>query len=668
MKKAFLLFIIFVVALGQVVAQIPGMDRIPTGGGGGGRGRAQIDDTTKQIYGPKTTRYFLEEDVFNNRKIRYSIDTSTYAFHQYNYVQRAQYQLVDLGNLGTATRSVFFKPVEQTGTQFGYNAYSPYAYAINDVKFYDTKSPYTNMYLVLGGLGQNILRFDHAQNISPRFNIGLNAQRMTTNKQFGTSGPSDPQNNLTANWAFVLHSNYRSKNDKYTLLAQFNHLNHFVFEQGGILGDSTLFKTDRTMQVRYFDDPNRPSLLQTASSWERRSHWHVYQQYVLAQGLQLYHVLDYRTDKDYFKHVNLSEARRYDFYQDAFFGSNAVTDPNLRFGTLGGNLNTQTDATDQAVRFNLIENKFGVKGRYKNFDYRAHFRNRIIGMNGIYTTGANTTNSTFGRIENFAGLWLSYYLKDSTQRLTAETELSARSGLKLKSDLVSKFFSVGYLFVSSPPTVLQQRYAYPTNHSDWWQKDFNLVNSSNNIYGQINLESKNARLVPRLDYHLLNNYIYYDNLARPAQFAGAFSVLRLGTLAEWKPGRWQFMTQLHYSVVSNDNVLRIPPVFANFRTSFDFIYAKVLYIQVGIDLHYKSAYFADAYMPLTQQFYLQNILKTEDYLFGEVFANFRINRVRLFVKFAHVNQGVLAPGYFQTPFYPVVGRSLGFGVNWPLFD
>jgi len=653
-KKAFLLLIIFVGTLGAAVAQIPGMPSMPTGGGGG-RGRAQIDDTTKQIYGPKTTRFFLEEDVFNNRKILYSIDTATYAFHQYNYVQRSQYQLVDLGNIGTATRSVFFRPVEQLGTQFGYNAYTPYAYAINDVKFYDTKSPYTNMYLVLGGLGQNMLRFDHNQNITPRLNVGFNAQRITTNKQFGTSGSSDPQTNLAANWAFVWHNSYRSKDNKYTLLAQFNYLNHFVYEQGGILGDSSSFQQDRI--VTYFDDSNRPSLLQTASSWERRNHWHAYQQYILAQGLQLYHVLDYQTDKNYFKHDNLSEGRRYKFYKDYFFNPNAAPDP----------LITTTDATDQAVRFNLIENKFGIKGRYKNFDYRAHLRNRIIGMNGTYTVGASTTKSTFSRIENFAGLWLSYYLKDSTQRLTAETELSARSGLKLKGDLVSKFFSVGYLFVSAPPTILQQRYSYPTNHLEWWNPTFNLVNS-NTIYGQINLEAKSARFVPRLDYHLLNNYIYYDSLARPAQFEGAFSVLRLGALAEWKPGRWQFMAQLHYSALSNDKVLRIPKLFANFRTSFDFIYAKVLYIQVGIDLHYKSAYFADAYMPLTQQFYLQNSLKTEDYLVGEVFANFRINRVRLFVKFAHANQGLLAPGYFQTPFFPAVGRSLGFGVNWPLFD
>ena len=686
MKKVFLIF--WCCALGSSVwAQIPGMGgrgSFPTGGGAGG-GRAQIDDSTKQIYGPSTTRFFLEDDVFNNRKTLYNIDTSFRDAHVYNYVQRAQNQLVDLGNLGTAIRPLFFQPVEQLGAQFGYNVYSPYAYPIKDVKFYDTKSPFTNMYLVLGGNGQNILRFDHSQSLSPRLNLGFNAQRMTSEKQFGSSSNSGTSNGLVANWAFVFHGNYRSENEKYALLAQFNHLNHFVNEQGGILGDSTAFKipvvfpqlwivrnsdgtynlSDPDRQVSYFNDANRPALLQTASSWERRSHWHLYQQYVMAQGFQLYHVFDLRYDKNYFNHGNLAEARASNFYRNYFYNK-------LQ--------------TDQQLRFSLVENKVGIKGRYKDFNYRAHFRNRIVGMNGSYnfagrsfpqllivrqTDGSyNLSDSTGGgykanRVENFVGLWLNYYLKDSTQRLTAEFEYLLGRDFRLKGELVSKWFTAGYESVFSSPTLLQQVYA--SNHLRW-DNNFGFMNS-NTLFGQVNFSTKKVKLVPRLDYHLLNNFIYYDTLAQPRQELTPFSVFRLSGLAEWKPSkRWQFQTQLNYTAVANKNVLRIPAFSGSFRGSFDFVYSKALEVQVGIDLHYKSAYFADAYMPLTQQFYRQNRFQTEDYLLAEAFANFRINRVRLFVKAAHANQGILAPGYFQTPFYPVVGRSIGFGVNWPLFD
>ncbi len=612
-------------------------------GGFGSGGQAKIDDSTKVIYGPSTARYFLEEDIFNNHKTLYRIDTSYNAFHRYNFVQRSDFQLVDLGNFGTASRNVFFRPIEQLGAQFGYEAYTPYAYAINDVKYYDTKSPYTNLYLALGGSGQNIVRFDHSQNLSPRLNLGINVQRFTTNKQFGTSGQADNQTNLTQNWGFVFHGNYRSANDKYTILGQFNHLNHNVLEQGGMSPDSLNFATSRGTE---YDNPS--ATFRTAQSWERRNNVHIYQQYVLAQGFQVYHVFDYKRNIDFFTDSDLTNARLYGFYNNYYY---------------------DTTRTHQEVKFRLFENKFGIKGRYQGFNYRAHYRQRIANMRGVYSKIDSTTGTyRLNRFENFVGLWLAYYLKDSTQRATAEFEYLLGRDFKIKGEVVSKWFTAGYLSTFTSPTFLQLLY---DSNNLRWSNSTRLVNS-NNIYGQININTKSIRFSPRLDYHLINNYFYYDTAAIARQYTSAFSVVRIGGEAEFRPGKFQFLTHTYYTLVSNDAVLRIPRFFANFRASFDFVYAKVLYLQVGAELHYKSPYYADAYMPLTQQFHLQNRIKTEGVVYTEVFLNARINRVRLFVKMANAAQGTyqgaLNAGYFSTPFYPVVGRTLGFGVNWPLFD
>ena len=85
----------------------------------------------------------------------------------------------DLGELGTPMRPVFLQVPQQLGAQSGYYVFSPYAYQNEDVKYFDTKSPYTDMYIALGGNNQNILRFDMAQNISPRWNVGFDIQRFT---------------------------------------------------------------------------------------------------------------------------------------------------------------------------------------------------------------------------------------------------------------------------------------------------------------------------------------------------------------------------------------------------------------------------------------------------------------------------------------------------------
>jgi hypothetical protein len=83
---------------------------------------------------------------------------------------------------------------------------------------------------------------------------------------------------------------------------------------------------------------------------------------------------------------------------------------------------------------------------------------------------------------------------------------------------------------------------------------------------------------------------------------------------------------------------------------------------------YRSSYFADAYMPITQQFHIQNSFEIDQYTVADLFANVRIKRIRLAFKMAHVNQGFGVPGYFQTPGYLGLKRAFSFGVNWPLFD
>src|SRR5690242_9206287 len=66
------------------------------------RGSRVINDTVKQVYGPKTSKYYFEKDVFYNREQYYRIDTAIRNFHRYNYVQRYNNFYQDLGNMGTA--------------------------------------------------------------------------------------------------------------------------------------------------------------------------------------------------------------------------------------------------------------------------------------------------------------------------------------------------------------------------------------------------------------------------------------------------------------------------------------------------------------------------------------------------------------------------------------
>ena len=671
-RLLFCLYFLFSVSFTGWAQQFPGGTQLPNGfpGGFGGQqgrpgsststtGSNGIDDSTKVIYGPKSTRFFLEEDVFNNRKKLYTVDTTMDDVHRFTYVQRSQNQYQDLGTLGTPMRPVFVQVPQQLGAQTGYYVFSPYAYQTMGVRYFDTKSPFTDMYLALGGRNQNILRFDFAQNINPRWNVGFNVQRFTSQKQFGTAGSNDPNKLLAQNWGFLGHTNYRSKNDKYTLLLHFINMNHSLDEQGGVLPGETAEGTP--IVYNYTGDAILRSgdprfQIQGPHGWEIRNDWHVYHQYVLDQGFQVYHRLDYRRQKN--------------FYQDDTLRLNqSVTYPDGSVRRFYPFIQGDSSRIFQEARFRLVENQFGLKGVYRRggsaFNYRAYLRSRIFGQYTQYNTSRTNFNEyETRRVETFLGGWLGYYFPDSLSQITAEAEYQVGGGFRLQGQFDSKFLTAGYTAMLIQPTLLQERYQSMVY---FWRNDFKL-RGYNYAYGKLNLRYKKLRIEPGIDYYLLSNYTYFDTNAVARQASGSFSVLRTGLGYHLQLGKFLVSGQAYYTVQSRSDILRTPPFFINTRLQYEFLYAKVLYIQAGIDLHYKSPYYADAYMPLTQQFYLQNRQRVEGYVLADLYANLRVNRTRLFVKLTHANEGVFAPGYFVAPDFLQMRRGFAFGVDWYLFD
>ncbi|AUD02936.1 putative porin [Spirosoma pollinicola] len=651
--------------------QFPGNTQTPNSFGGrqtmptSTTGSNGIDDSTKVIYGPKSTRYVLEDDNLNNRRKLYTLDTTMDEVHRFTYVQRNQNLYQDLGELGTPMRPVFLQVPQQLGAQSGYYVFLPYAFQPMDVKYFDTKSPYTDMYLALGGHNQNILRFDMSQNINSRWNVGFDVQRFTSQKQFGTSGNNDPYKLLAQNWGLLLHTNYRSKNEKYTLLAHFNNMNHSLDEQGGVLPGQNA--DGSTIAINYTGDSRLRSGSTTAQGphgWEIRNNWHVYHQYVLDKGFQLYHKFDYQTQKNFYQDDTL----RLNQTDTLLAADNKVR----RFypAILG-----DTSRLEQHARFRVLDNQFGIKGvaQYKgaSFNYRAYLRIRNYKQSSLYNTSRTQYNEySTARTETFVGGWLGYYFPDSLSRLTAEAEIGADGSRRIQGQVESKFLTAGGSYVNVQPTLVQERFQSKVYN---WPDVTNGLNPLTKrdylqAYGKLTVRYHKLRLEPSLDYYLIKNFVYFDTKGVVQQENSPISIVRPGLGYHFQIGKFLISGQGYYTAKEGPDVIRIPSIFVNTRIQYEFLYAKVLYIQTGVDLHYKSKYYADAYMPLTQQFHLQNRQQVEGYVLADLYANLRINRTRLFVKLTHINQGILSPGYYVAPDFLQMRRGFSFGVDWYLFD
>ena len=123
---------------------------------------------------------------------------------------------------------------------------------------------------------------------------------------------------------------------------------------------------------------------------------------------------------------------------------------------------------------------------------------------------------------------------------------------------------------------------------------------------------------------------------------------------------------------SDQAVLPLPELslYHNFYMQFK-LAKKVLSVQLGADVRYFTKYDAPAYMPATQQFYLQpeeGKVEIGGYPIVNVYANLHLKRTRFYVMMYHVNQGMSKPNYLLAPHYPINPRVLKFGLSWNFYD
>jgi Putative porin len=264
--------------------------------------------------------------------------------------------------------------------------------------------------------------------------------------------------------------------------------------------------------------------------------------------------------------------------------------------------------------------------------------------------------------ENFVGGWLNYYFKDSTKAF-AETEYLIGSDFNFRFEYDRKRLKLGYYNVLSSPTLLQE--GFHSNLAAWKNKFNNSF--SNTFYGTISYKTKGIELKPSMQYSLIKNLIYFDTLANPRQASDLITILQAGGSMGFSKKKFSFFNEVFVNAKTGKDLIRIPALFINSRVVYDFKYAKILDLKLGLEMHYKSGYYADAYMPVTQQFYLQDKIKVKQGLIADVFLNMKLNRVRLMIKYAQLNNLILGD-YFVGPNFKGLKGGVSFGVNWPLFD
>ncbi|MDR2929166.1 MAG: putative porin [Cytophagaceae bacterium] len=222
-------------------------------------------------------------------------------------------------------------------------------------------------------------------------------------------------------------------------------------------------------------------------------------------------------------------------------------------------------------------------------------------------------------------------------------------------------FANGGMFLASPDFFTQR---YFSNHFVW-DNDFRAVKTLK-VCGGITIPTRKLELTGEV--RLINDFIYFDSEAMPAQTPEVLTVMELKLYKHFQVWHFHSRNTLLYQLTSNQEVFPLP-MFSGYSSNYlQGVYSKVLFFQIGIDLRYNTEWHAPAYMVPTGQFYIQRERTVGNYLFADAFINLQLKRARLFFKMSHVNQGLWGNNYFHTIGYPANPRSFRMGVSWNFYD
>ncbi len=607
-----------------------------------GQAIAQItDDSSKLVYGPSTTRIIYEADLKNNLEIDHRLDTGLYELENFTSYDRRGRQYQDLGNNGTAMGAIFPIIPRQIGKTSGFHSYDYFFKTPDQQRYFDSKSPFMDVSAVFGSQGRSTVDFTYTANVSPTWNVGVDLNRITSDKQIGAERTQGDAN--VRNTRYDIFTYYQHDEKPYKLMFNFTGFSHKVDETGGVL-----VLTEDPLEFEFFQYRDSEIQLEDAVSEVNFNNVHLYHEYGLLKQFQIYHQLDRgRRRFRYADNTDGSSGGDYDTYADAY--------DQFLF---------DTDSTQEQAEFREFANEVGLKGTISSVFYRFYVRRRDLDFSYIFLDPGAVGENYLGGITRFT--WKGFSVEGST-------ELLPTGEFYLEGKLSSGFLEASYTTSRYKPSYLHD--SYFGNHYEW-RNSFSQ-GFSNRLYGKLNLKVGKLEFQPSVELMNMDDFLYFDESKQAAQAVGSALVSRFGGNLNYflKAGKlaetgFHFDNEFYYSTSTGGagDLIRIPRFFYNGRHFWSGkLFQQSVPVEIGVNVHAKSAYFGNRYDPVTQQFYLQNDFELSQFVAADFFINMRIDKVFAFLKVTHLNQAANS-GYFVTPEYPGQSRVLDLGVRWLFFD
>ncbi len=582
------------------------------------------------------------------------------------------------------------------------DALSHYLPSFSKEKFYNVYVPMTLLDYNFGGNRDNHtdrLKGVFAGNVNRKIGLGANIDYLYTKGAYN----SDAAKNLIYGIQGYFNSNH------YEMQAFFNHYNSVNQENGGITDD--LYITDPAQlqggvsQIEPKSIPTRLNGAQNRVIGTRAYMSHAYkigfwrddtqpgdttERMTLVPVTKFIYSLDYRYNHHIFKNTRAEEEEA--FWKNTYFNTESTFD------------DTRYTSVTNTFGISMIEGfqkwaKFGLSA-YASYEYDRFNQSYRVQENqdnpeqpsvpdenpgdqqpeddsgdtgnrgltplpaGVSLDPVHTRNRLWvgGRLEKMKGSLLKYAVNAKFGLLgdaAGDLDINGYVETKFKLGKDSVRISAEGFFRNQTPSYLLRHYI--SNHFIW-DNDFGKTRSFR-VSGHLHIPWTKTDL--RAGVENVQNMVYFNPDCLPTQHGGSVQVFSASIEQKLKFGIWNWNNTVTYQTSSNQDVLPLPSLAIYSNMFLDFRFVKVLRVQLGIDCDYYTLYNGLNYQPATMSFGVQgnDPIKVGNFPIANAYLTAKLYKVRFFVLWSHVNQGLFGSKYFALPHYPIDPRQLRFGLS-----
>ena len=626
------------------------------GGGGGGT----TDSLQKRDKAEDSIAIYYR--LYNSLAIQ-SMDTSINDFFSKFILPYSNYHL---GNLGNASKSYLFNPLQRGGWDAGFRSYEVYNYTLEQTPFYQTTKPYTELGYLLGGKGEQLIELLHTQNKTKQFNYSF-AYRFS-------NAPGNLKNQHANLNNMRITANYQSKRKRYASYWVMLMNKSASSENGGLVNsnliDSLSLNNPYELETRLgisgvsFRNPFNTSIATGTTYKEQNFVWK--QTYDVGQKDSV--VKDTVTTYLFYPRLRFQNEIKYQSNQFAFADANPLALNYEQYFNYKLPVGDAMLFQDQWKRFtnefSLVSfpektnpNQFlqvGLGYQQLNFkDTLQSWSNHDVYGFGVYK---NKTKNLRWDIQASGKLFLNGYHAGDYEALVSLTSVFNKKGDQValwlqNSNRTPSFNRLGIT-------------AFPISK-------LSTIDKENIIELGAMWDQKSRGLTASFQYKLIQNFQYFGTGYQPMVYDKTLSYIKGTVSNQLKLSTyWNWYNELSFQLVDPNAPLHLPVIFTRQRLAFEGNFFKNLFLSTGLELIYHSAFQPDAYMPLTGQFYLQDQFTANNRPIANAFLNFKIKRFKGFIRMEQLNtllatSNQLGTRYqFTAPNYPGTGTWLRVGIWW----